>query len=264
MWAVIILLLLVLIYIWGGTSQHPDSLKINTGFSVYEFDSGVPGPIVCFLAGVHGNEYAGTVALEQLIKEGYFRKITRGRVRIIPRANPWGLQHNVRYQFNAAYPDLNRNFSENGMETMAQNIVGLLRDVDLVVDFHEGWGWHQISPESVGSTVSPTHIPPAPQIAQVLCTKLNQNILGKKQFVLLDDISCDIAGTLSCYMQKNKKAYILVETTGQNDIQPLSLRVSQVVTVVTNVLGVLGASSPLNYGMSNTTFEGNQLAVHVD
>ena len=40
--------------------------------------------------------------------------------------------------------------------------------------------------------------------------------------------SCTIKSTLACYMQKHKRPYILMETTGQNDIQPMHVRVRQI------------------------------------
>ena len=46
-----------------------------------------------------------------------------------------------------------------------------------------------------------------------LLTKKNKNCLPK--------------GSLGCYSQKNKKNYILIETTGQDNIQKLEFRVKQ-------------------------------------
>jgi hypothetical protein len=240
--AVIILIVLIagFFMVYNPCESSLSSLSDPGPPSYYDYDSGVPGPFVCFLAGVHGNEYAGPYTLESMIQAG-FPKIKKGRVRIIPRANPWGLQRGSRYQLNVLYPDINRNFTdEGGSDATSRALVELIKDADLVVDFHEGWGFHQISPESVGSTLSPTSIEPAPSLAQAATDRINSIIPpGKKQFQVLPDIYCDIPGTLSCYMQHQKKAYILVETTGQNNVQPLPTRVIQVQTVVYTIISSL-------------------------
>lgn len=52
----------------------------------YVFDSGVDGPVVSILSGVHGNELTGILALRGLIRAGL--ALRRGSVRMLPVANP--------------------------------------------------------------------------------------------------------------------------------------------------------------------------------
>ncbi len=51
---------------------------------LYLFGSGLPGPVVLILGGVHGNEPAGWLAAEQLVETV---EVERGSVLIVPRAN---------------------------------------------------------------------------------------------------------------------------------------------------------------------------------
>ncbi|KRA24780.1 hypothetical protein ASD65_10365 [Microbacterium sp. Root61] len=61
---------------------------------VFHLDSGVPGPTVTLLAGIHGNEVAGIVALAQFAREGL--PLIAGRVRLLPVAHPAAHAANLR------------------------------------------------------------------------------------------------------------------------------------------------------------------------
>lgn len=207
------------------------SVDNDTTIKVYQFKGKLPGPMIYIIAGVHGNEPAGTVALETMINDNTTFNLTRGTVRVIPRANPWGLDNNSRYQNSWWYPDLNRNFATN--DKVAQALLKLLDDADMVIDFHEGWGYYRDKLGSVGSTVSPTPDRKATALAQNITQALNDTIPpGRKQFTVLKNLYCDIAGTLSCAMYKKLKPYVLIETTGQDNVQPLETRTTQVKTAV--------------------------------
>jgi hypothetical protein len=198
------------------------------------------------VAGTHGNEPAGTIALRALataLSVGNY-KLPKGSLRIIPAINQWGLDHNIRYHndFIGILPksDINRNYqASGGTENISQMVIDLTQNADLVIDFHEGWGYHIIQPKSMGSTLSPTDYGLATRIAQQAVRDLNggSDLLPPKHpFLVRNNESCTIPTTLGCYMQKNKRAYILVETTGQNNIQPLETRVRQVFKIVFTTL----------------------------
>jgi hypothetical protein len=208
---------------------------ININESIDYYDFGNNGPRICFIAGVHGNEPAGSVLLGQLLQNGYFKKMAVDcQIRVIPWVNKSGLKNNMRYQHNLLYPDINRNFTEDGAEPVSKQILLLLADQDLVVDFHEGWGYHLINPLSVGSTVSPT--PDIIPLGELIAIELNKKINNPlKKFIVRKRV-CEISSALECAMSTRKKKYILVETTGQNDVQPLDLRTDQVFTVIKTVL----------------------------
>lgn len=57
-------------------------------------DSGVAGPVVTILAGIHGNEVAGIVALKQFVRDGI--QLLRGQLRLLPVAHPAAHAANLR------------------------------------------------------------------------------------------------------------------------------------------------------------------------
>jgi predicted deacylase len=58
-------------------------------------NSGNPGPTLLLIAGTHGNEPAGSVALENFINSN--SSISKGKIIIIPRVNKIGLAMDVRW-----------------------------------------------------------------------------------------------------------------------------------------------------------------------
>jgi hypothetical protein len=252
----IILLIAIYFYLKSGFSDE----NIQSVLEYYDFTapSDEKGPYLCLIAGTHGNEPAGTIFLrflaQKLIQNPQILK--KGRLRIIPAINQWGLDRNVRYNGDyfgiASKSDINRNYTENGgTEDISQDVINLIQDASLVIDFHEGWGYHLCQPESVGSTLTPTDYYPALNISDLAVFNINSQpsehgiLEGDRSprckiFSAIRGQSCKIPSTLACHMQKNKKAYILVETTGQNDIQKLSIRTKQIETIVKTAMQNLG------------------------
>ena len=129
----------------------------------YVRDSGVPGPVLLVVGGIHGNEPAGYRAAEQI----RHWPIVRGRMVVIPRANVLALRAGTRFLPDPARPqhDLNRDFpgedGERPKSPLARAIWNFVRQQrpDWIVDLHEGYQFH-IShkppagkKKSVGSTV---------------------------------------------------------------------------------------------------------------
>jgi predicted deacylase len=189
------------------------------------------------LAGVHGNEPSGTEALQELIQSDWFNKNEARKFNfvIVPRANEYGLRNNIRWTDSIAHPDLNRSFTERGGDILSEFLMKEFANVDLLLDFHEGWGWHKINHSSIGSTLSPTKTSSglSLNIAKAAADNINSNIDNiNKKFQVLPDISCDIKSALSCYMERAGREYILTETTGQKNIQPINVRTDQVKNVI--------------------------------
>jgi hypothetical protein len=213
-----------------------------TDSTTWIYDTGIQGPCIGVLAGMHGNEPAACYELQKLIESGWFSQIKQGSVRVIPVANPNGLRFNMRNNFLL---DMNRQFHEDGPMTKdASYILDFFKPCDIIIDFHEGWGFHQISPESLGSTIMPNS-QKSRFIANKLVHDLNQDPLmidlitqnNKKAWVSLEPKrACEITTTLSCYYKRRDKNHILVETTGQNNIQPLNIRQNQVRVILTSLL----------------------------
>ena len=199
---------------------------------------------ICFIAGVHGNEPAASLLLHDMLKTDYFKRISSENkifIRVLPGVNEFGLAINSRYQNNVLHPDINRNFVEEGLDHISKEIIQLTKDMDLIVDFHEGWGFHLIQPRSLGSTLTLTE--GSRPLGELIISNLNKTISNEKhKFVILDRM-CQIEEALSCYSYRHGKQYILVETSGQNDIQPVHVRQSQIKTIIDTCVNNLKIST---------------------
>jgi predicted deacylase len=219
-----------------------DTNNIQPIQSIQHYDFGTKsGFNICFLASVHGNEPAGCAILELMVRNGYLSRYMSGRhgmIRVIPRGNPWGLAHNNRYDISGN--DINRNFLDRPKDANAEYLLKLMDGFDLVVDIHEGWGFYREGKGSIGSTISPSRDQLASQIALVMSTNVNKGISDPiKKFAVLPKQSCEITTALACHMEKKNRSYILIETTGQNDVQPLRLRMSQNLVCILTALDLV-------------------------
>ncbi|MEX2229203.1 MAG: succinylglutamate desuccinylase/aspartoacylase family protein [Dehalococcoidia bacterium] len=154
--------------------------------------SGVEGPRVLVLGGVHGNEPGGWMAAEAIAEW----TVTRGSLVVVPRANILAT-----YAFQRTldgFGDLNRMYpgAVDGlpMARMAHAIVQLAREVDtdLLIDLHESWGfWNERTGDQggtafIGQTVT-TVAPPAPRAALAeTITRVNTQLTEREQLVFRD------------------------------------------------------------------------------
>ncbi len=202
---------------------------------VYYKDYGDPSSHVkvCLITGVHGNEPAGNSLFKELMRTDYFENVAETKgifIRVLPNVNEFGLDFGLRRQNNIFHPDINRTFEEEGLETVSKDVIRLTKNMDLVIDFHEGWGYHLLNKKSIGSTLTVTDN--VKELATIVLNELNQTIHEEhKKFVILDRM-CSIKNALSCYLNNMGKKYILVETTGQDDIQPLAVRKFQIKVIL--------------------------------
>lgn len=102
--------------------------------------SGVPGPIVMMLGGVHGDEPGAWAAADQIATW----VPTSGSLLVIPRANVVAIEEGVRTTDELG--DLNRLYPGNAksklpMARMAAAIVSVVREfkVQVLYDMHESW-----------------------------------------------------------------------------------------------------------------------------
>lgn len=104
------------------------------------FESGRPGSRVAVIAGIHGNEPAGTGAAESIDDS----ILDRGTLLVIPRANAAACQAHVRSTWDMS--DMNRAFSGDSAEyntsVAAKAVVELLEsyEPDIILDLHESSG----------------------------------------------------------------------------------------------------------------------------
>lgn len=237
-WEFVVIIVLIVLLIWTNSTREMFDTSPDPGLV---YDSGVPGPCIGILTGVHGNEPAGAHTLQTLVESGYFAKIKRGSVRILHRANPIGLRFGIRGRILRG--DLNRVFETPLTDIDGLTIAKFFSPCTLIIDFHEGWGFHQIQPDSLGSTVM-ANSTESQIVAQQLVHDLNttpqmQRSDPRKLFLTLPyQMACDIPTTYSCYLRNlpAPKHHILVETSGQNDVQPLQIRQFQITTLINSLL----------------------------
>lgn len=99
-----------------------------------------PGPIVLFIAGIHGDEVNGVEIVRQLIAKG-INKPKKGTIICIPVVNIFGFLH-----MDREFPDgrdLNRAFPGSKSGSLASQVANKLMteivpQTDLIIDFHTG------------------------------------------------------------------------------------------------------------------------------
>lgn len=108
------------------------------GLDVHELDSGVPGPTVVILGGVHGNEVGGIVAAGRLTRQAL--PLRAGRLRVVP------VTHEAAYQADSRVgPGDGLNLARvfpgradgSDTERLAHLVTErLLRTADVLIDLH--------------------------------------------------------------------------------------------------------------------------------
>jgi hypothetical protein len=193
-------------------------------------------PVVYIQGSIHGNEPSGTDTCNKIlndIKNNNFIKF-KGTIIIFPYPNILGYTLGIRWALKDFNLDINRNFVDKGKCKISKKIIETANKSDFIIDLHEGYSYHLKNKNSIGSTLS-VNTDRSKEFAGKIINKLNDNInINYKKFSLNNPDPCFIDSALRCYF-KNKD-YILVETTGQNNIQPIEIRVNQMYLIITNVL----------------------------
>lgn len=200
------------------------------GVKYYTFDSGIPGNHTLFIGSIHGNEEAGYYALKQFIYSNF--KPIKGKITIIPVANACGLHVASRNNPMGDY-DINRTFPDKRILNSA--ILKLVHKADLVVDIHEGWGFHKIDSYSIGSGIYTKSNNKTEKIVNELIEVVNKDIVDpNKQFTTFK--LPPIVGSLQYYCNEKNIDYILIETSGQYNIQPIDIRVNQILKIIKYII----------------------------
>lgn len=226
---------------------------------IYIIDSNKPGPTILIVAGTHGNEPAASHYFLNFVNASYKSnfKPKSGKIIIIPRVNDCALKLNMRSipligDINRKYNKNNKvnereneninetnkvngeingvNGETNGINQQIMRIIETIK-IDFVLDFHEGYDFHKINAKSLGSTITYTkdNTGKAKKFGEYIVEKLNETIYDvKKKFTLLDYNYNPIKGTLLDYLSDLNISGILIETSGQNNIQPLKVRLEQI------------------------------------
>jgi len=245
----------------GKDSTEPNAIrqsgKIASGTkwetNYYSIDSGVEGPTVLVVGGMHGNEPAGSLAAQQI----RHWPIVKGKLVVIPRSNVLALDAKTRLTPGEPKEsgNLNRNFPISPSAKTAVprgklaialwKFTGKLRP-DWVIDLHEGFEFNisHTPPEgkkkSVGSTVIYEGGEKMDPLAESIIEAANTTVTDPdKRFTLLRRGPVDTGLAQSCIQVLGAEALIL-ETTYKE--QPLSLRTRQhrlMANVLLNHIGLI-------------------------
>lgn len=227
---IIILLIIIIIIVYIlNIRQKPIKLtnfKINNNIKIL------------IIGSVHGNEPAGTLSCYELINFLSRNGIKNGNLDIFTMPNKHGYENNSRYQDNLLYPDINRNYIDNGMCKVSKLIINHILNFnknDIIIDLHEAKDFHRKNNKSLGSSILPVNYF-TKNLAYHMINKINKNIHdNNKKFTLLSKRKSKI-GTLRDWCKNNNKNYILIELTKK---QNLKIRVEQNIILILEVLRLL-------------------------
>lgn len=205
------------------------------GLQTYTIRGSAPGPTTLVIASTHGNEPAGFFALQELLASGLH--VQRGTVVLVPSVNTCGRCTNRRHAFGDF--DINRNYPDKTY--LNGQVSRLVARADWVIDLHEGWGFRKLDARSVGSGVYPGSSKQAASLANHIIDGINASIdVPHKRFST--GAIPKVVGSLRDLCNEKKKHYLLVETSGINDIQPMAVRKQQHMYIVAKALeGINGA-----------------------
>lgn len=212
------------------TSITTNQLAADTRFATpcYVHDSENPGPTVMIVGGAHGDEPAGAAAAETI----RHWPITRGKLVVVPRSNVPALEAGKRYTpgHSTNLNNLNRNYPRAGTtepprEGIATDIwqLALAHKPDWLLDLHEGFDFHQINSNSVGSSVIASPIERGLIAADMMLAAVNETITEPKLKFVRRDMPID--GSLARAGGEHLKIpSMTLETTSK---QPMAKRVRQ-------------------------------------
>lgn len=171
-------------------------------------------PTIVILAGIHGNEYGASKYLSQHCDPA---RLSRSYNYIIyPRINPWGLDNNIRTTEDGV--DLNRMWPDK--HSVTKYIWKDIKNANMVIDFHEGWGFNTCNESSMGNSLYTNNDFMKEQLQSEIIPLLNHhskntNIPTECQGWTLNNDLPYLNGALDIYCKNIP--YVLVEIAGQNN-----------------------------------------------
>jgi predicted deacylase len=229
----IILIFIILLIIIYYTSIINNICYKEPEYFIYKGKE--EGSTILIIGATHGNEPAGYFAIKEYMAKLNSQELflKRGKIIFIPTVNYCGLQLNSRNHNTVG--DINRLYNITNKNIINNLIAGFTNTTDFIIDFHEGYGYANNSYNSLGSTITSSETILADNVANKVVENINKNItIDFKKFKINKEKN--ILGSLRDYAVKLKLNYILIETTGQNNIQPLEVRVNQCINVINTVI----------------------------
>ena len=214
--------------------------------SIKAFTYNIKSPIkIGIIAGQHGNEKGPSILTQTLINNNYFLHISKKYnfgLKIIPIVNEYGYIKNSRYYYTT---DINRNYKNNNINNINNKIINFLKDCIVIIDLHEGWGYHKQNKNSLGSSINLNNLQnlynyKINNIIKNIVYSINLNIANnnhKFSYNILDDKK--YKDSLIYYCTNNNINCIVVEITGQNNIQPIYKRMNQTFYILHNFFKLL-------------------------
>lgn len=203
--------------------------------TMYIIKSGVPGPVLMVVGGVHGNEPSGYKSAA-LVKN---YSIKRGTLLVIPNANRIADLNYTRTC--SVVGDLNRSFpqsySDKPDDVLAASIWKAVKDykVTWLIDLHESYDWAQTS-DKLGQSI--IYYPmtgsrtPALKAISAVNTTISRSL---RKFILMVNPSYgSLAAASGAYLGVHS---FIVETCVYQD---LTTRMNQHQTVVKSFMSYLG------------------------
>lgn len=245
-WIVWLSLILLLFPALSGDAAQHQAVEIvltkdkPVKTSMFVLDSSVPGPTLVFVAGVHGNEYAGYHAAWHLLE---YIHIKTGRIAIIPEANAMAVRNKARTAQDGL--DLNRLFpgkeDGNDIQALAKQIVDQIVDLKpvAVVDMHEGRNLYGID-GSIGNSIVIGSTPGSFVAALDVLESVNEQI-GELTPFTFDTNAPE--GSLNYHM--SVKVGIDAFTIETPQIYDLETRISLQLSFVRAILAHYGIASEL-------------------
>jgi len=124
-----------------NAGKLPSDNRINVFAHVY--NSGVPGPVILIMGGVHGDEINGIEIVRRSIEFNHFKNLESGAVIAIPLLNVYGFINFSRDVSDGK--DVNRSFPGHMNGSLASRVariitLKILPLVDFAIDFHTVFG----------------------------------------------------------------------------------------------------------------------------
>jgi predicted deacylase len=122
-----------------NAGKLPSDNRINVFAHV--FHTGMPGPSVLILGGIHGNEINGIEIVRRSLEQGTYASLLCGTIIIIPLLNVYGFINFSRDVSDGK--DVNRSFPGHLNGSLASRVARIITKkilpyVDIALDFHTG------------------------------------------------------------------------------------------------------------------------------
>ena len=228
MYIISLIIIIILVTIYQSIYKYCEQIKIYKNRYYKENIN------VLIIGGTHGNEPAGTYALMDFKKKMYdYPKIN---LTIIPEANKCGLKLNTRYLPHRLYDrDLNRNYKNNPEYFIESVIYNEVIKNNIIIDLHEGYSFHKLNKDSIGQTIYCNNNSLRTHCHNTI-NNINKHIKEEhRKFTCLNNLK-NIKNSMRFLCDKLNKTYFLIETSGQNDIQKLEVRVKQQLFIINHIL----------------------------